>query len=257
MRERIRAALAMRGAAMALGPGTRGGSRSGTAPTGLGPGTGWPRGVGACALTNDAALPRQGDGVAFGAARREDAVFVGEFALWLASARHAQDEIGFVVAPAAQGRGYATQAAAVLLEIAFRGAGMHRVVGRLEARDAAPARVLERLGHAPGGPFRGEPVAEGRVAERARVRHPRARVAAREGDVAGRRGRRGHARPARHPHHGGAGMRYSELLQRIQTKAGLTDRGQAAALPRAVVTALEERTTPGLPRTSRRSCPRS
>jgi uncharacterized protein (DUF2267 family) len=41
-------------------------------------------------------------------------------------------------------------------------------------------------------------------------------------------------------------MQYNELVQRIQTKAGLTDRGQAAALARAVVTALEERTTPGL-----------
>ena len=33
-----------------------------------------------------------------------------------------------------------------MLRIAFDGVGLHRVIGRLEARNVAPARVLEKLG---------------------------------------------------------------------------------------------------------------
>jgi RimJ/RimL family protein N-acetyltransferase len=50
------------------------------------------------------------------------------------------------VHPDHQGRGYATEAAAALLELAFDGFGMHRVIGRLEARNTPSARVLEKLG---------------------------------------------------------------------------------------------------------------
>jgi RimJ/RimL family protein N-acetyltransferase len=45
-----------------------------------------------------------------------------------------------------QGRGYATEAARPFLAFAFGPRGLHRVVGRTEARNAASARVLEKLG---------------------------------------------------------------------------------------------------------------
>jgi len=85
-------------------------------------------------------------GDALGLAAVRDGTLVGDYSLFLQSAEHRQGEIGFVVHPDHQGRGYATEAAAALLELAFDGFGLHRVIGRLEARNTPSARVLEKLG---------------------------------------------------------------------------------------------------------------
>ena len=53
---------------------------------------------------------------------------------------------GRASAPDHQGRGYATEAAGALLDLAFDTFALHRAVGRLEARNVASARVLEKLG---------------------------------------------------------------------------------------------------------------
>jgi len=65
--------------------------------------------------------------------------------LW-ASEENRQGEIGFIAHPAHHGHGYATEAARPLLRFAFETLGLHRVVGRLEPRNVASARVLEKLG---------------------------------------------------------------------------------------------------------------
>jgi RimJ/RimL family protein N-acetyltransferase len=57
-----------------------------------------------------------------------------------------QGEIGFVFHPDHQGHGYATEAARALVDHAFEHYGLHRVYGRLEPRNLASARVLEKLG---------------------------------------------------------------------------------------------------------------
>ena len=57
-----------------------------------------------------------------------------------------QGEIGFIFDPAHQGHGYATEAARALVAHAFEHYGLHRVSGRLEPRNLASARVLEKLG---------------------------------------------------------------------------------------------------------------
>jgi RimJ/RimL family protein N-acetyltransferase len=59
---------------------------------------------------------------------------------------HRQGELGFILHPDHQGRGYATEASEPLLALAFEDFALHRVYGRLEARNAASARVLEKLG---------------------------------------------------------------------------------------------------------------
>ena len=50
-------------------------------------------------------------------------------------------------------------------------------------------------------------------------------------------------------------MQYPEVLERILARAGVRDPGEAADLVRAVLTALEERTTPGLARNLRSQLP--
>ena len=72
----------------------------------------------------------------------------GEFAgdVTLMVGEHRQAEIGFVFDPHHQGRGYATEASAAAVALAFEVYGVHRVFGRLEARNVVSARVLEKLG---------------------------------------------------------------------------------------------------------------
>ncbi|WP_329081627.1 GNAT family N-acetyltransferase [Streptosporangium sp. NBC_01469] len=55
-------------------------------------------------------------------------------------------EIGYVFHPDHNGRGYATEATRAILELGFDGLDLHRVIGRLDARNEASARVLEKLG---------------------------------------------------------------------------------------------------------------
>jgi RimJ/RimL family protein N-acetyltransferase len=77
---------------------------------------------------------------------RETGHFVGDMSLHWVSEQHKTGEIGFILDPDHQGRGYATEAAGALLGFAFDGMGFHRVIGRTEARNVASARVLEKLG---------------------------------------------------------------------------------------------------------------
>lgn len=77
---------------------------------------------------------------------KETSELIGDCTLFLISSEHRQGEIGFVFHPDHHGHGYATEAARVLLRLAFEELELHRVVGRLEPRNTASARVLERLG---------------------------------------------------------------------------------------------------------------
>ena len=71
---------------------------------------------------------------------------IGDMALWCASAEHRQGELGFVLHPDHQGKGYATEAGLALLHVGFEQVGFHRIVGRLDARNTASSAVLTRLG---------------------------------------------------------------------------------------------------------------
>jgi RimJ/RimL family protein N-acetyltransferase len=88
----------------------------------------------------------EGDWLSVAAVERESGLVVGDMAFHWVSERDRTAEIGFVFDPRHQGRGLATEAAAALVHWAFRDAGFHRVIGRTEARNAASARVLEKLG---------------------------------------------------------------------------------------------------------------
>jgi RimJ/RimL family protein N-acetyltransferase len=92
------------------------------------------------------ALQAEKEGLALVAVLRETGEAVGDVALFWASEVHRTCEIGFVLRPDFQGRGLATEMAAEMLRVGFEDAGLHRVIGRLDARNTASAAVLERLG---------------------------------------------------------------------------------------------------------------
>ncbi len=71
---------------------------------------------------------------------------VGDVVLMFHSEEHRAGEIGYVFGPQFHGHGYATEAVAALLDLAFRGLGLHRVVARIDARNDASAKLAERLG---------------------------------------------------------------------------------------------------------------
>ncbi|MFW6773090.1 GNAT family N-acetyltransferase [Nocardioides sp. CPCC 205120] len=74
-----------------------------------------------------------------------DGVVVGDVVLKVVDTWRGVGEVGWVLDPRHAGRGYATEAAAALVDLAFGHYGMHRVEARLDARNAASARVCARL----------------------------------------------------------------------------------------------------------------
>jgi RimJ/RimL family protein N-acetyltransferase len=92
------------------------------------------------------ALRDEGDVLSVAAILRSTGELVADLVLVLVSEEHRQGEVGYIVPPAHQGQGYATEATRELLRIAFDDLSLHRVVGKLEARNVGSARVLEKLG---------------------------------------------------------------------------------------------------------------
>jgi RimJ/RimL family protein N-acetyltransferase len=91
-------------------------------------------------------IEREGDGLCLAVVPRDLGRVVGDVVLGWTSAAHRQGEIGFVLHPDYQGLGYAREASSVLLRIGFEELGLHRIVGRLDARNEASSRLLQRLG---------------------------------------------------------------------------------------------------------------
>jgi RimJ/RimL family protein N-acetyltransferase len=92
------------------------------------------------------ALAGEGDGLNLLGVLRETGEVVGDVALGWVSEAHQNGEVGFVLKPEFTGRGYATEMGAEMLRVGFDELGLHRIIGRLDARNAGSAGVLERLG---------------------------------------------------------------------------------------------------------------
>jgi aminoglycoside 6'-N-acetyltransferase len=74
-----------------------------------------------------------------------DGVLIGDLGLNL-DENLMQAELGFTLAPAYQGRGYATEAVRGLLDDLFIERKLHRVSAECDARNTASARLLRRVG---------------------------------------------------------------------------------------------------------------
>jgi RimJ/RimL family protein N-acetyltransferase len=91
-------------------------------------------------------LDEPGDVLALAVVLKANGRVIGDVILaWLDNEHH-QGEIGYVIHPDHQGKGYAKEAAKVLLRIAFEEAGLHRVIGSLDSRNEASAALMEGIG---------------------------------------------------------------------------------------------------------------
>lgn len=93
-----------------------------------------------------AVLTEPGQALTLVASLAETGELVGDCMLFWHSEEHQHGEVGYVINPAYSGRGLATEAVGALLRLGFDGLGLHRITGRLDARNIASARVLERAG---------------------------------------------------------------------------------------------------------------
>jgi RimJ/RimL family protein N-acetyltransferase len=91
-------------------------------------------------------IEREGEGLHLAADLRASGTLAGHFNLVLSSQEHRQGEIGFVMHPDHHGQGYASEGARLMLRLGFEELGLHRIVGRCDARNVASARLMERLG---------------------------------------------------------------------------------------------------------------
>ena len=88
----------------------------------------------------------EGDSVSLAVVLPETGAIIGNVVLFTRSREHRQGEVGYVFHPDYGGHGYATEAAEAMLRLGFEELALHRITGRLDARNAASGRVLERLG---------------------------------------------------------------------------------------------------------------
>jgi RimJ/RimL family protein N-acetyltransferase len=114
-----------------------------------------------------APLPALGDWVQIAIADARTDALVGDIGLHV-SASGEEAELGITLAPHAQGRGLAEEAARALVAGLASATAVRRLVGITDARNAPSARLLERLGMTfeaeEETTFRGEPCLERRYA---------------------------------------------------------------------------------------------
>lgn len=92
------------------------------------------------------ALEKADDGLNPAVIRKDTGELIGDVLLIWLSEEHRSGEVGFVFSPDHHGHGFATEAAREMLRLGFEDLGLHRIIGRLDNRNTASGRVLERLG---------------------------------------------------------------------------------------------------------------
>lgn len=99
---------------------------------------------------NQQKFSQEGDWASFAVELVDQPGLLGEIAFkWEAGgdAEHGYvGEIGWTLAPQAQGKGYATEAANAVLDLAFGQLGFHRVHARLDAVNVGSRKICERIG---------------------------------------------------------------------------------------------------------------
>lgn len=92
------------------------------------------------------ALNAEGDKLILAIELKETGACIGEVILVWLSETHKSAEIGFLLHPDFQGKGYAYEATLPLLQFGFEVMDFHRIIGRCDGRNTPSARLMEKLG---------------------------------------------------------------------------------------------------------------
>lgn len=107
----------------------------------------------------------EGVGVRLAVDRRDDGAFLGWCSVTRWNPDYRSAALGYCFTAASWGHGYATEAAGVLVDWAFDTLALNRVQAETDTRNAASARVLEKLGFQREGTLREDCVVNGDVSD--------------------------------------------------------------------------------------------
>jgi len=107
----------------------------------------------------------EGTGARLAIDRASDGVFIGWCSLTRWNPEFRSASLGYCLDEPAWGHGYATEAVRALLQWAFDTLDLNRVQAEADTRNAASARVLEKLGFVREGTLREDCVVNGEVSD--------------------------------------------------------------------------------------------
>lgn len=110
-------------------------------------------------------LAEDGSGARVVLERSDDGAFLGWCHLTGWNPDYRSAGMGYVLARAAWGQGYATEAARAVLDWAFGTLDLNRVQAETDTRNLASARVLEKLGFQREGTLRQDCIVDGDVSD--------------------------------------------------------------------------------------------
>jgi RimJ/RimL family protein N-acetyltransferase len=91
-------------------------------------------------------LEQPGDILVLAVEHQETGVLLGDVNLSWHKEWDRTGEFGFIFDPRHQGKGYAREAATEVLRLGFEEMGLHRIIGRADARNTASTGLMTRLG---------------------------------------------------------------------------------------------------------------
>ncbi len=110
-------------------------------------------------------IAEKGSGARLAIDRASDKRFIGWCGVTRWKPEYRSAAMGYCLDEHAWGRGYATEAGLALLQWAFDALGLNRVQAEVDTRNAASARVLEKLGFLREGTLREDCIVDGVVSD--------------------------------------------------------------------------------------------
>jgi RimJ/RimL family protein N-acetyltransferase len=110
-------------------------------------------------------MAQEGSGARLAVDRAGDGAFIGWCSLSNWNPDYRSASLGYCFSDAAWGHGYATEAARAVLRWAYDTLDLNRVQAETDTRNAASARVLEKLGFQREGTLREDCIVDGEVSD--------------------------------------------------------------------------------------------
>ena len=110
-------------------------------------------------------MAQEGSGARLAIERRADGLFIGWSVLMNWDPTYRSAMLGYCLAEAAWGQGFATEAAGAVLQWAFNTLPLHRVQSEADTRNSASDRVLAKLGFLREGTLRENCIVDGEISD--------------------------------------------------------------------------------------------